>query len=568
MSVPLRSRSRRRALRGRPGRAALVALATAALTAPLALTAGATAAPAAPGQGTVARTAPTADAHATEAALRGGAAEQGDKLARKLVRRTGADGARRHLTALSAIAKTGDGHRGAGSPGHDRSAAYAGGLLKAVGYKVSYQKFEFTFRETLAEKLTVLGPQQRDVPITLMTYTKSTPEGGIEAPLAAVPVDADGSSGCEAGDYGGGDYKGRIALIRRGSCSFAQKQAAAADAGAVGAVVYNNEDGALNGTLGSPGDARIPTGGITKADGEALAAQAAGGGTTVRLEVRERQEQRTTHNVLAETRGGDADRTVMLGAHLDSVPEGPGINDNGSGSAGILETALQLAKADHKGRHANKVRFALWSAEELGLLGAEHYVTQLPAAERKKIALYLNFDMIASPNYGIFAYDGDDSDRTGAGPGPEGSAALEKDLVDFLATRGMPARGTDFDGRSDYGPFIEAGIPAGGTFTGAEKIKTAEQQKLWGGTAGEAYDGCYHQACDTLKNIDMRAFDANVKAIANAVGHYAWDVGGVTARGAGGGKKGGMNAGKTGGAAVADGEKPAYGPYKGARLVR
>ncbi|WP_019358805.1 M28 family metallopeptidase [Streptomyces sp. AA1529] len=551
MSVPLRSPRSSRALRRR----SVAALAATALATPLLLISS----PAAAEQSAADRKPPRPSAKQS--------AKKGDKLARKLVRRTSGHGARKHLAALSAIAHFSDGNRGAGSAGHDRSARYAGTLLKAAGYKVTYQKFEFTFRETLAEKLSVLGPNQRDVPITLMTYTKSTPEGGVEAPVAVVPVDADGTTGCEAGDYAQGAFDGRIALIKRGGCTFAQKQATAAEAGAVGAVVYNNEEGALNGTLGSPDAARIPTGGITLADGEALAEQAADGDVTVNLEVREHQEQRTTQNVLAETRGGDPDNTVMLGAHLDSVPEGPGINDNGSGSAGVLETALQLARADHKGKHANKVRFALWSAEELGLLGAEHYVSELSAAERGKISLYLNFDMIASPNYGMFAYDGDDSDGTGAGPGPEGSAVLEKNLVDFLATRGTETRGTDFTGRSDYGPFIEAGIPSGGTFTGAEGIKTAEEQKLWGGTAGEAYDGCYHQACDTLENIDPRAFDLNVKAIADAVGHYAWDTSALP-RGTDRPAAPRLAAEESADSAPSAAGKPVTGPYKGARLVR
>jgi Zn-dependent M28 family amino/carboxypeptidase len=494
--------------------------------------------------------------------------KEGDKLAKHLVQRTSGKGALKHLLALRAIAEASDGNRAAGSKGHDRSAKYAGALLKKAGYKVSYEKFEFTYRKTLAEKLSVLTPEQRDVPITLMTYTKSTPEGGLKAPVAAVPVDADGSSGCEAADYAGDGYQGKIALIERGACSFAQKQATAADAGAVGAVIYNNEEGDLNGTLGAPEAARIPTGGVSQANGKALAELVAKGGVSVNLEVREFQEQRSTSNVIAETKGGDPDNVVMLGAHLDSVPEGPGINDNGSGSAGILETALQLARADHKGkqsghkgRHANKVRFALWSAEELGLLGAEDYVKRLPAAEREKISLYLNFDMIASPNYGIFAYDGDDSDGTGSGPGPEGSAKLEKDLTAFLKTRGLTTRGKDFDGRSDYGPFMDAGIPSGGTFTGAEGIKTAEEQKLWGGTAGAAYDGCYHQSCDGLKNISLRAFDANVKAIANAVGHYAWDTTGLPAASK-------PTASRPLSSANSPSEKGTSAPYKGPWLVR
>lgn len=566
MHAPLRTRS------AHPGRArrtrAVAAFAAAALAAPLLLSAS---------------TGPATAAGGPDPGVEGG------KLAKRLVQKTSAKSAGKHLFALQAIARASEGNRAAGFAGHERSAKYAGTLLKAAGYKVTYQKFEFTYRKTLAERLKVLKPEQRDVPITLMTYSKSTPEGGVEAAVAEAPVDADGTTGCQAADYASGTFTGKIALIRRGGCTFAEKQAAAAEAGAIGAVVYNNVDGALNGTLDKPSAARVPTGGLSKADGEALSALVAKGEVTINLDLREHQEQRTTPNVIAETRGGDPGNVVMLGAHLDSVSEGPGINDNGSGSAGILETALQLAKADHKGKHTNKhpnkVRFALWSAEELGLLGAEHYVEKLPAAEREKIALYLNFDMIASPNFGIFAYDGDDSDGTGAGPGPEGSALLEKDLVDFLATRGLETRGTDFDGRSDYGPFIAAGVPSGGTFTGAEGIKTAEQRKLWGGTAGAAYDGCYHQACDTLKNVSERAFDANVKVIANAVGHYAWDTSSLPSgknRDKGQGKdksKGTQGTDATKGTKSAKSPKSAAaaseaaqatgsGPYKGGHLTR
>lgn len=216
----------------------------------------------------------------------------------------------------------------------------------------------------------------------------------------------------------------------------------------------------------------------------------------------------------------------MLGAHLDSVTDGPGINDNGSGSAGLLEVALELAKTHRD--PANKVRFAWWSAEENGLLGSEAYVAKLSEAQREKIALYLNFDMIASPNGAQFVFDGDDSDGAGEGPGPEGSAQLERDINDFLDRKDKPHTGTDFTGRSDYGPFIEAGIPSGGTDTGAEGIKTAAQAETFGGTAGIAYDPCYHAACDDLDNIDMGHFDTNIDVIANAVGTYAHDLRSLT----------------------------------------
>jgi Zn-dependent M28 family amino/carboxypeptidase len=493
MPLPI-SRRRRRTT-------ALTALATAALVSPLLL-----AGPAAAG------------GHGHDSA-----AKKGDRLARELVRKSTAKDAHRHLKALQNIADYSDGTRVAGSVGHERSARYVEDKLKRAGYKVTRNSFDFVYTETVAQTLDVVAPAPRSVPVILMTYTASGPEDGVTAPVGVVPVDD--TTGCEAGDYAAGAFTGKIALIKRGGCTFAVKQAAAADAGAVGAIVYNNTEGPLNGTIGDPAAGRIPTGGVTRADGEALAADAAAGQVIVRLDIREYREDRTTFNVIAETRGGDPADTVMFGAHLDSVADGPGINDNGSGSAGILQVALELA--DSHAKPANKVRFAWWSAEEYGLLGSEAYVAGLSDAQRAQIALYLNFDMIASPNAAYFVYDGDDSDGVGSGPGPEGSAQLEKGINDFLDGRRVPHEGTDFTGRSDYGPFIGAGIPAGGTFTGAEGIKTEAQAARYGGTAGTAYDPCYHQACDDIGNIDMRAFDVNIDVIADAVGHYAYDTGSV-----------------------------------------
>ncbi|MFE7324654.1 M20/M25/M40 family metallo-hydrolase [Streptomyces sp. NPDC057565] len=452
-------------------------------------------------------------------------AKDAAKLSRQLVRASSGKDAYRHLQRFQAIADSADGHRAAGSPGHDASAAYVYQQLRHAGYRVAYDTFDFVHTETLAEKLSVVSPTPRDVTIRAMTYTTSTKTGGITAALAAVPVDA--TTGCEAADYSSATFTGKIALIKRGGCSFAIKQEAAGAAGAVGAVIYNNVDGVLSGTLGDVASGRISTGGVTQADGERLAADLAkGDGVTVSFEIREFQEPRTTRNVIAETRGGNAARTVMLGAHLDSVTEGPGINDNGSGSAGLLEVALELAKTHRT--PTNKVRFAWWSAEENGLKGSEAYVAKLDAAQQKQIALYLNFDMIASPNGAQFVFDGDDSDGGGSGPGPEGSARLERDITDFLDRTGTPHEGTDFTGRSDYGPFIDVGIPAGGTDTGAEVIKSPAQAKKFGGEAGIAFDPCYHSACDTLANIDMAYFDANIDVIANAVGTYAYDLRSLT----------------------------------------
>ncbi|MGS2614588.1 M28 family metallopeptidase [Micromonospora sp. LZ34] len=223
----------------------------------------------------------------------------------------------------------------------------------------------------------------------------------------------------------------------------------------------------------------------------------------------------TGYNLIADWPGGDPNAVVMTGAHLDSVTAGPGINDNGSGSAAILEVALAVARSGFT--PAKHLRFAWWGAEELGLRGSRHYVNSLPTAERARIAQYLNFDMVGSPNAGYFVYDGDNSDGVGSGPGPAGSAQIEQTIQAYFTSIGVPTRGTDFDGRSDYGPFIGVGIPAGGTFTGAEGIKSSAQASLWGGTAGQAFDPCYHRSCDTTGNINDTALDRNADAIAYTV---------------------------------------------------
>ena len=242
-------------------------------------------------------------------------------------------------------------------------------------------------------------------------------------------------------------------------------------------MIYNNAVGDLAGTLGNTFDEDIPVVGITTALGLQLAATP---GLVLRIKTDALREPAVAENVLAKSKGGNANNVVMAGAHLDSVSAGPGINDNGSGSAAILEVAEQMAGVKTR----NKVRFALWGAEEANLVGSTFYVGGLSEEDHAKIALYLNFDMVGSPNHGFFIYDGDDSDAVGAGPGPAGSAEIEKTFERFFTSRGTPSRGTDFTGRSDYGPFIATGIPSGGLFTGAEGIKTADEAALWGGHGG------------------------------------------------------------------------------------
>ncbi len=223
----------------------------------------------------------------------------------------------------------------------------------------------------------------------------------------------------------------------------------------------------------------------------------------------------TGFNLIADWPGGDPNQVLMVGAHLDSVAAGPGINDNGSGSAAILEVAKAVPASGFTPQ--KHLRFAWWGAEELGLRGSQFYVSNLPAAERARIKGYLNFDMVGSPNAGYFVYDGDNSAGTGAGPGPAGSTEIEAVIRQHFTSIGVPMEDTDFDGRSDYGPFISVGIAAGGTFTGAEGTKSSAQATKWGGTAGQAFDPCYHRACDTSTNINDTALNRNADAIAHAV---------------------------------------------------
>ncbi len=200
-------------------------------------------------------------------------------------------------------------------------------------------------------------------------------------------------------------------------------------------------------------------------------------------------------------------------------PRVPGINDNGSGSAALLEVAESFAERGTPYR--NTVRFAWWGAEEQGLFGSEHYVSDLKAdnpGALTDIRLYLNFDMVGSPNFVRFVYDGDGS--TGGPVGPAGSAAIEGTFTRHFESKGLASAPTEFNGRSDYGPFIAEGIPAGGLFSGAEGVKTEDEAEVYGGEAGVAYDECYHQACDTITNVNMRAINQFSDAMADAVARY------------------------------------------------
>ena len=320
------------------------------------------------------------------------------------------------------------------------------------------------------------------------------------------------------------EVTGNIALISRGDCRFGQKVAYAGAAGAAGAIIYNNLPGGVNASLGAtprPEGPFVPSVAISLESATAILDKINGGATVIgNMNVNSVITISYSNNILATTKSGDQNNILQVGGHADSVAAGPGINDDGSGTVALLELAVQLTKFGVK----NAVRFSFWSGEEEGLVGSTYYVNNLPAEEQARIRMYLNFDMIASPNYVLAVYDGDGSAFNLTGP--PGSAQAEALFNDYFNNiEGVPSVPTEFSGRSDYQAFINVGIPSGGLFTGAEGIKTAEQAELFGGQADVAYDVNYHLVGDTIDNCNAVAWVTNTRAIAHSIATYgnSWE---------------------------------------------
>jgi len=443
----------------------------------------------------------------------------------KLLECVTVEGVREHQAAFQAIADANGGIRTSGTPGYDASVDYVVERMEAAGYEVTVQPFQFNaFIELGPSTLEQIAPGAvtyvEGTDYNLMAQTDAGDvTGAVTAVDLALADPASSTSGCEAGDFAGFPA-GNIALVQRGACSFQLKAENAAAAGAVGAIIFNqgnspDRTGLINGTLGANYAGGIPVFFATFDRGVEWAGTS---GLVLHMIADVFRGEATTSNVFAETVAGDPSNVIMAGAHLDSVNEGPGIQDNGSGSAAILEVAEQMARVKPR----NKVRFAWWGAEESGLIGSDFYVFGLAEEELDDIALYLNFDMIGSPNYVRFVYDGS-GDAFGLA-GPPGSAEIESFFESFYLARGLEFEPTEISFRSDYAAFFDSGIPFGGLFTGAEGIKTPDQAAIYGGTAGEQYDPCYHLACDTFDNISLEVLDLNSDAVAASVLQYAMNT--------------------------------------------
>jgi hypothetical protein len=396
---------------------------------------------------------------------------------------------------------------------------YVVGVLKDKGFDVQTPEFDRLDRtEGGNPTLTVAG---RGYHVDQASLLVTTPPGGLNA----ITLRPQKAPGCSAADYGTVSVRRAIAVVDDTGCSVGDKQNAAAAKGAVGLLVVS-----APGTSGSPAglftpgyyqQLTVPVGVIDKDADAALRRTNA----PVRLVLDSKPVMVKTRNIVVQTKTGDTKNVVLAGAHLDSSPRSPGINDNGSGVAALLEAASALGSQP---RITNAIRFAFWGSESEG---PTKYVRGLGRDQLDDVAMYLSVDMIGSPNAGYFTYDGDQS----AQPNPDipsqtvptGSAGLERTLAGYLNLAGVRPADIPLSRITDYAPFLAAGIPVGGLTAGSSQRKSEVQARLWGGRAGVAFDPNYRTGRDTIDNIDRQALSVMGQAVAFAVGTYAQSVDGV-----------------------------------------
>ncbi|MBG0727552.1 M28 family peptidase [Mycobacterium avium] len=443
-------------------------------------------------------------------------------LGHGLAKKVTADAMMAHLRALQNIANANGGNRADGTPGFQASVDYVAKALRDKGFDVQTPQFDRLYPVSPGKPtLTVAG---RGYPVDQASMLVQTPPGGLTGP-AVRPAQP---SGCAASDYPGALPKGAIAVVDDTRCSVVDKQNSAVARGASALIVVSAPDGhGAPPTLFTPGyykQLSVPVAVVNPSGAAALA----GAGGPVRLILDAVNVKVTSRNVVAQTKTGSAHEVIMVGAHLDGSRAGPGINDNGSGVAAVLETALQLGPLAPV---SNAVRFVFWGAGEDGLGGVMDYLFGLDRDQLNDIALYLNFTMLGSPNAGFFTDDGDQSGPPAPGISaadvPEGSAGIERTLAGYLNLAGKRAADMPLNTRADYHPFMVAGVPIGGMTTGASQPKTTVQSRLWGGQAGVPFDPNFQGPRDTADNINRDALAVMGSGVGFAVGSYAQSIGGV-----------------------------------------
>lgn len=421
--------------------------------------------------------------------------------------------------AKSSVEEYGHPTRVIGSSGHNKTIKYIIKELKKLGgyYTVYTQRFNAIEGKVNSFSLLIDGVQPKS--LGALNLSPPTPDGKpVHGNLVLV-----NNFGCSPDDFPS-HTKDNIVLIKRGECAFGDKSVNAGNSGALGVIIYDAA-GELHGTLGTPTGKEVATVSVAESDVSEYIKTLLEDPLhkfETSLYVDSYINTISTLNVIAETVFGDHENVVALGAHSDSVAEGPGINDDGSGTISLLEVAKHLTKF----KVNNAVRFAWWAAEEEGLLGSNHYANHLSPKENSKIRLFMDYDMMASPNYEYEVYDANNEDH------PNGSGNLKDLYIDWYVSHGFNYTLIPFDGRSDYVGFIENGIPAGGIATGAEGIKDGKSKEKFGGDEGKWFDPCYHQLCDDLGNPDYEAWVTNTKLIAHSVAVYGKSLAGFPERSA------------------------------------
>lgn len=445
----------------------------------------------------------------------------GPPLSNRLAGQVTLDAMLVHLQRLQEIADAHQHNRADGTPGFDASVDYVVNALRDKGFDVETP--ELTRLDTTSPGKPTLTVGGIGYPVDQASLLVRTPAGGVNGPV----VRPTRSTGCAAADYPATAPRGGIAVVSDAGCSVVVKQNVAAQRGAAALIVVSlpSRNGAPAGLF--PPDyydqLSLPVA-VTGRDGDRALRGATG---TVRLVLDATTVKVTSRNILAQTKTGSQHDVVMVGAHLDGVADGPGINDNGTGVAAVLETALQLGPSPAV---TNAVRFAFWAGEEQQLGGSTDYVFRLDREALNDIAVYLDFDMLGSSNAGFFTYDGDQSalPSRDIAPAdvPAGSAGVERTLAGYLNLAGVRPADMPLSSDHDYSPFVVAGVPIGGITTGASQLKTTAQARLWGGTPGTAFDPNYHRPGDTIDNIDRHALALTGSAVAFAVATYAESAGG------------------------------------------
>ncbi|KAJ3268947.1 hypothetical protein HDV01_002086 [Terramyces sp. JEL0728] len=423
---------------------------------------------------------------------------------------------------------------------HDNSRSVANGHAASVDYVVAaLAQLNETFTYHIQE--VSINVQVDSEPPLFLIKTSKTGNITFEPRIDVATYPGSGSvildkvavkfiSGCSVNQKFQKDWIAAIDTSLSLPCSVCQRLIESIDAGARGVVLFNkpgNTKGYPHALPPQPGrcgrdpenHAKIQKiGAVQLSDYAAfqfLSQYASYPDTKASLTVQSVYREFISKNVIADSIQGNPDSVVVFGSHLDSVPAGPGVNDDGSGAMATLELANYFHQYLAK-KTVQKLRFTWWTGEEIGLLGSVHYVNDLKQhnpSELSNIVLNIDTDMIASPNYVRGVWSGNNLKEPAL---YQKCKSIHMLFKDYFSAKGLPIVEFEFNGRSDFQPFLDAGIPAGGVITGEDEIKTVEQAQLFGGVSG--------MDCDRVESIlgsGVTIMEQNMGALGHALDTYA-----------------------------------------------